>query len=935
MKRLLTPFILLLAVAALPAPTLAADTPEEYRLEEASVSLSETQAGAHPDFTTSFRLSENEEAQPYALTRDIVVELPPGMVGNPEAFPKCTSLQLGTSPPASDCPLDSQVGVADIELAGMGMINDSPIFSMPALGGNVVARFGFFAGTTTAIVNVRLNPETNTLVAGVEGASTAASLIGASTTFWGVPADESHDLERLTPDEAFHSKGPPPGGRRSSLPEIPFMANPTSCEPGQTVSITARSYARPDLPSTKVVPFPQITGCGSVEFKPTTAVAMTTSQGTSGSGLDYQLDLPTTGFAVPNLYVGSHLKRAEVILPEGVTINPSQAEGIGVCSPADYARETYNSAPNVGCPETSKIGSVEAITPVIDRNPSGSLYLAKPYENPFGSLLALYMVMKVPDRGVLVKLAGKVTLDPQTGQITTVFDDGPQLPFASFRLHFREGARSPLVTPAACGSYTAISNFTPWSAPGSTIQKTNSLNVSSGPDRGPCPSGGLPPFKPGLLAGTLNNAAGTHSPFNVRLTRTDDEQEITHFSIKLPPGLLGKLAGIPFCPEAAIAAAKARTGDHGGAEELAAPSCPPASEIGRTLVGAGVGQVLVYVPGKVYLAGPYNGSALSIVAVTAAKAGPFDLGTVVVRYALRVNPDTAEVFVDATGSDPIPHIIQGVPVRLRDIRAYVDRPNFVLNPTSCKRTSTASTVRGAGLDFTSEADNNPVTVTSPFQAADCGALGFKPRLKINLKGGTKRNANPALTAVVRARPGDANIAAADVTLPHSAFLDQSHIKTVCTRVQFNSGPGNGANCPAGSIYGKAKAVTPLLDEPLSGPVFLRSSSHPLPDMVVALHSGKIDVNLVGRIDTGKGGGIRSSFESVPDAPVTTFTLQMFGGKKGLIVNSTNLCRSKNRAVAEFSGQNGKQHDFRPVVKPKCAKKARGKGKAKRKSNRGR
>jgi hypothetical protein len=917
-----------LACLALPATASAADEFDKYDIVSASAELSTTQAGAHPDFTTGFVLSE-KEGVPYALTSDVVVELPPGLFGNPEAFPRCTALQFGTTFETSSCPQDSQVGSIDISVGGSITTTyfDSPIYNMPAPGGDVVARFGFYAAAYPTFIDVRLDPETNRLIAAVQGAASPLTLINAVTTFWGVPANPLHDPERLTPEEALRGGGPP-DGRPSNLPEIPLMTNPTSCTPGKVVKFTVASYQLPGIERTKDAPFPQITGCGALapKFNPTSSLSPTTSQGTSGSGLDYGLALPTKGLEFQNLNYDSEVKRAEVTLPKGMSVNPSQAEGLGVCSEADLAREAYNSAPNVGCPETSKVGSVVAKTPVLDRDAVGSLYVAKPYANRFGSLIALYMVLKVPDRGVLVKLAGKVTLDPATGQLTTVFDDIPELPVSNFQLHFREGARAPLVTPTTCGSHTAISNFSPWAAPGQVVSKPSSFQITSGPDHGPCPTGGLPPFKPGLLAGTINNAAGSFSPFNVRLTRNDSEQEITHFSIKLPPGLLGKLAGIPFCPEAAIAQAKARTGVHGGEEELAAPSCPAASEVGHTLAGAGVGQVLVYVPGKVYLAGPYKGSPLSIVAVTAAKAGPFDLGTVVIREALRVNPDTAEVFVDATGSDPIPHIIAGVPVRLRDIRAYVDRPNFTLNPTDCTPTSTASTLRGAGLDFTSEADNNPVTVTSPFQAADCAALGFKPKLSIELKGGTKRSKNPALTAVVRARPGDANIGAAQVTLPHSAFLDQSHIKTVCTRVQFNSGAGNGANCPAGSVYGKAKAITPLLDEPLSGPVYLRSSSNPLPDMVVALHSGKIDVNLVGRIDTGKGGGIRSSFESVPDAPVSTFTLRMAGGKKGLIVNSTNLCASTNRAVAEFTGQNGKAYDFRPVVKPVgCKGKAKAKG----------
>jgi len=695
------------------------------------------------------------------------------------------------------------------------------------------------------------------------------------------------------------------------------MTNPTGCEAGRQVTFTVRSYQLPGQSFTKSAPFPQITGCGALDFNPSTTFKPTTTQGTSGSGLDYSLHMPTQGLRFPNLNYGSENKRVEVILPEGMSINPSQAEGIGICTQADLARETYDSGPNGGCPETSKVGSVVATTPVIDRDAVGSLYLAKPYENPFSSLIALYMVLKIPDRGVLVKLAGKVTTDPGTGQITTVFDDIPQLPVADFALHFREGARAPLVTPSACGSYSALSNMIPWSRPGSLLTRANAFDITSGPDHGPCPGGGLPPFKPGLLAGTINNAAGSYSPFNVRLTRNDAEQEITHFSIKLPPGITGKLAGIPFCPDAAIAAAKARTGPHGGEEELATPSCPAASEIGHILAGAGVGQVLVYVPGKVYLAGPYNGSALSIVAITAAKAGPFDLGTVVVREALKVNPETAEVFIDATGSDPIPHIIAGIPVRLRDIRAYVDRPGFVLNPTGCERTSTASTVLGSGLDFGSEADDVPVTVTSPFQAADCASLGFKPALALSLKGATRRGGNPALQATLRPRAGDANSKSISVQLPHSEFLDQSHIRTVCTRVQFNAGNGNGSQCPAGAVYGHAKAWTPLLDQPLEGPVFLRSSSHLLPDLVLAMH-GLIDFDAVGRIDSVNG-GIRSTFDFVPDAPITKVVLNMQGGKKGLLVNSTNLCKGKHRAITRFGAHNGKHHDINPVLRAKCPK----------------
>lgn len=932
MRSLFASFAIALAALASASAAHAAGVltePENYRIEEVSSSLSSAQAGAHADFTTTFRLNE-KDGSPYALTRDIVVSLPPGLVGNPEAFPKCSTLQLASRPEDSECPLDSQVGSSVIVLGGTntGAFLE-PVYNLPSPGGDVVARFGLFAGPFPAIIKVRLDPDTESLVATVDGAAAAAELISSSTTFWGVPANPAHDTERITPEEALSGNGPA-GGRPSNLPEVPFMTNPTSCEPGQQITITTRSYQLPNQAQTKTGAFPDIVGCEALGFNPAVELKPTTSQGTTGSGLDYELDFPTKGLEFGNIPYDSELRRAEVTLPEGMTINPSEAEGLGVCSEADLARETYDSGPNAGCPESSKIGSVEAETSVIDRNPTGSLYLAKPYQNPFGSLLALYMVLKIPDRGVLVKLPGEVVTDPDTGQITTIFDNIPQVPVSTFHLHFREGSRAPLVTPSACGTYNALSLLGPWSRPDELITRSSLFSIESGPGHGPCPSGGLPPFKPLLLAYATNPIAGSFSPFYVRLTRTDAEQEITHFSIKLPPGFAAKLAGVPFCPDAAIAAAKARSGIHGGEEELNAPSCPAASEIGTSSVGAGVGDVLTYVPGKLYLAGPYRGSPISIVAITAAKAGPFDLGTVVVREALRVNPETAEVFVDANDSDPIPHIIRGIPVHLRDIRISVDRPRFAINPTDCSSTSTASTVRGAGLDFVSEADDNPLTVSSPFQVADCAALGFKPKLRLFLKGGTKRNQVPALKAVLTARPGDANISKTTVVLPHSEFLEQGHIGTVCTRAQFNAGAGDGAACPPASVYGRARATTPLLDEALEGPVFLRSNGgeRQLPDLVAALHSGKININLVGYIDSvsernARGeiiSRIRNRFEHVPDAPVTKFVLLMKGGKKGLLVNSTDICKGRHQADIAFSAHNGRQVGYQSQMKADCRKK---------------
>ncbi len=890
------------------------------------------QAGSHPFAQEiAFQLNTTSSGEFVAgAIRNLNATAPTGLAGNPTAVPQCETIAfLSYGEQGAGCPDATALGTIDVELAaGLGIrhIVTAPVYNLrPAPG--VAAKLGFVISDVPVTVNLGLSPNPPYNVVGsLSDTSQVLEVFGSRLVLWGVPADPVHD-----PDRGNCAKEGVKGSCPANLAPKPFLTLPRSCTGPLSTGFAATSWwsgedpQSPGPPSsfTGAAESPGMLECSALAFNPTITAQPTSRAASSPSGLDFSLDVKDEGLANPEGSAHADIEKAEVTLPEGMSVNPSQAEGLEVCSEAQLAKETAFSAPGAGCPNAAKIGSIEVETPLLqDKLLKGSLYIAKPYENEFHSLLALYIVIKNPELGIKIVQAAKVTPDPVTGQLITTTEDMPQLPFSHFRLHFKEGARSPLVTPPACGKYDVKALLTPWSG-GPPVTTTSAFEVISGPDNGPCPSGGLPPFHPGLIAGTLNNAAGHFSPFNVRLFRSDSEQEITHFSIKLPPGIVGKLAGIPFCSDAAIAAAKARTGPHGGAEELASPSCPKASEVGRTLAGAGVGPSLTYVPGKVYLAGPYHGSALSIVAITAGVAGPFDLGTVVVREALKINPETAEVFIDATGSDPIPHIIKGIPVHLRDIRAYVDRPEFVLNPTSCKRTSTASTVLGSGLNFGSEADDRPVTVSTPFQAADCASLGFKPALSLSLKGGTKRGAHPALHAVLRPRAGDANSARISVQLPHSEFLEQSHINTVCTRVQFNAGAGNGAGCPAGSIYGHATVYTPILAAPLEGPVYLRSSEHPLPDLVLALH-GLIDFNAVGRIDSVQG-GIRNTFDFVPDAPVSKVVVDFEGGNKGLLVNSTNICKGTHKAIAKYTAHNGKAYDTTTELQAKCPKAKKHKG----------
>jgi hypothetical protein len=919
---------LLVGLLALPTAAQA-----DFGLVPGSVSVSArnkdgtvtSQAGSHPyTYEVKFKFKTekkgNDEVTEGGEPRDIIVDLPQGFVGNPQAVPQCPRrLFDGTFP---QCPPNTQIGILRaVVQAGEAR---GPVYNLvppPGMGG----RLGFSVAGNNALQDASVRSEAGY---GIEVGtfSLPTEVRSVTETIWGVPADSGHDNERGQ-DAAVSGVG----SVSSDAPLQPYLTMPAQCQAPPQITLKVDSKLAPgvyDEQSAQALDGAghpaALAGCDGVPFQPKVSAQPSSKLTTSPSGLDFELKLPNQGWLSPGSIAETEPKKTVFTLPKGMTVNPSLVEGIGACTQAQYAAEKIDSAVGAGCPESAKLGSVVAHSPLIDEPVEGSVYLAAPYDNPFGTLTALYLVVRAPERAIIIKQAGRVDLDPSTGQIKTTFDNLPPLPYSSFKLHFREGARAPLATPSACGEYQSTATFTPFSAKddSETVSTTASFQIERGSDGGACPGGGLPPFRPGLIAGAINNAAGRFSPFNVRLFRSDSEQEINRFSIKLPPGIVGKLAGIPFCSDAAIAAAKARTGIHGGQEEIEHPSCPTASQIGRTLAGAGVGQALAYAPGRIYLAGPYHGSAISLVAITSAKVGPFDLGTVVIRQAFKVDPETGEVFIDATGSDPIPHIIQGVPTHLRDIRAYTDRPQFVLNPTSCKRTSTASTLLGSGIDFASEADDRPVTVSTPFQAADCAALPFKPRLALKLKGGTHRGDFPALTAKLKMNGfGEAGIRRSQVTLPPSEFIANAHFNTICTRVIFKQGAHPGEMCPAGSIYGKAVVNTPILSEPLTGPVFLRSSEHELPDVVAALHNGEIDVTLVGRVDSVKG-KLRTTFEATPDAPVGSVVLSLRGGKKGLFENSTNLCQGTHKALASFTGHNGKLREFSPKLQPKCGGRGR-------------
>jgi len=947
-RQLLINFCWIVAAAALAPVSASAASCEDTQFAvcvwdmqanvDAAGTTAFTQASGHPySITSQIRLTTrtdpvNGPHWPSEAIKDALGDLPPGLVGNPNVLGKCTLSQLTDPEGKPTCPASSQVGMINLSLSPATEPSTSlfPLYSMVAPAG-VPARFGFTALGTVVTLNARLRS------GGDYGLSVDSKYIseglpftGIDLTFWGVPADPVHTPERSCPGEFPPLSGGP--SCEAGITPAGFIRLPTSCpEAGQGLVATLHASSwknpgtynpdgSPDLgdpawksaateshlpPGLATEPDPSgwgapqgPTGCDSVPFEPTISVQPTTEAADSPTGLDITLQLPQ--FTDPEAISEADLKRAVVTLPQGMAVNPASVSGLGGCSPVEIDLHGENTAPS--CPESSKIGSVELTTPLLSQQLEGSVYVAEPGDNPFGSLLALYIVAKGP--GIFVKLPGEVKTDADTGQLQAVFDDNPQLPFSELDLHLKSGPRAPLLTPDACGRFATEAGLNSWSRPDEASPTTDSFEVTSGPNGSPCPSHPAG-FDPKLSAGVLNSVAGDFSPFALKLSRDDGTQRLASLQVSPPRGLLASLRDLPYCPDAVLTAIPGGKGT--GAVQFASPSCPSASEVGGVAVGAGAGSNPFYLDtGRVYLAGPYKGAPLSLAIVTPAVAGPFDLGNVVVRTALRIDPESAQI---TAVSDPLPSILHGIPLDLRDIRVNLDRPNFTINPTDCEPLSIDATIAGA--------EGASAQRSVPFQVANCAALPFKPKLALKLSGATHRSAHPALRATLTMRPGGANVARAQVTLPKTEFLDQAHIRTICTRVQYAAGGGGGAQCPAGSVYGHARAFTPLLDQPLEGPVYLRSSDHELPDLVASL-GGQIHIDLVGRIDSVKG-RLRNTFEAVPDAPVTKFVLQMQGGRKGLLVNNTELCRAKPRATARFDGQNGKLGDSRPPVKADCGK----------------
>lgn len=924
-------------------------------------------AAGHPPVGFTQFIVKNEQGtlgpeKPIDELKTVRVDLPAGLAVNPEATPQCPLATFEADP--STCPAGSDVGKSFVTASLEGLPTALPgeppvVYNLEPPDGQP-ARFGFnLLGN-----NIYLEADV-----AWEGDYHEGFTIH-------VPATPFEELPLLEGGVVLKNRLVFDGTSGNGT----FITTPTTClgpavSPFQGIystwllasSITeeeAGGYvfpesARPPFES-RIPPGTSPKECDSVPFEPSIEVDPNTTQTDSPAGASVTVNLPE----IPDpgkegKQASSQVRSARVTLPAGMGLNPSAANGLLACSDDEFNKG--NREP-VGCPPASRIGTVEVDTPPLpDGSLSGPVFVGRQLSRDpaSGSLYRIFVAAESSKYEISARLIGKVSANPQTGQLTTTFDDGPlgsvslpglpQVPFKTFRLKLDDGASAALTSPPTCGPNTTTGSLVPWTSAQGTGPAGSPEGPSTDPPASPSadfslatlPGGGKcpktlasRPFGPGFGAGTDTPQAGAYSPLSTSITRPPGEQELKGVDIHLPPGLTAKLAGVSYCPEEALAAAAANS----GVAEAASSSCPASSLIGSASVLAGSGPSPLHIDGKAFLAGPYNGAPLSLAVVTPATAGPFDLGSVVVRVALFVDRETARV---TAVSDPIPHVYGGALLDIRSIAVRLDRPGFALNPTNCSPMAIGGMLRGGGANPADPGAFSAVDVSTPFQVGGCEQLSFEPKLFLRLFGAMRRARNPKLRAVYIARAGDANTARAAVTLPRTLFLDQSSISRVCTRKQYAADA-----CPKNSSYGYARAFTPLLDKPLEGPVYLRSSDNPLPDLVASLH-GQVDVDLVGRIDSIRG-RIRTTYDTVPDVPVSAFVVTIRGGGQGLLTNSRDQCprRSQStkpkggkrgayrssrkgrgkrrnrrlpRAVARIAGQNGKRANQRPKLRRACSR----------------
>jgi hypothetical protein len=849
-----------------------------------------SQAGSHPNVSTRFSFRTRIDSDGYVVPdeneKDISVRLPAGLIGNPQAVPTCTVEQLNGL--SARCPVASQVGV--IYTAQSNRSAQSPgdtpaLNSVPAGVYNVVAplgapaRFAANIGGVLIFLEPKLRVEDDYGVT-VDSPDTSQGLpvVSAAVTLWGVPADPANDDERL---DTTQVSSPP--GASSTAPRRAFITTPTSCDgDALKTTLTANSWQHPEIFDSASFSkdfdgFPLINeGCDQLGFEPTAAFVPSTAAPDAPTGLAVDLSSPQN-LADADGLANAQLKEVTVTLPEGLTVNPGAADGLQACSDEQLGLASRLAAT---CPAASKLGSATASTPLLAESVDGDIYLRTQNSDvpESGEMFRVALVLDSPERGIVVKLAGALKVDANTGRLTASFRDNPQLPVENVKLAMKAGPRAPLATPQTCGAKTIGTNLTSWA--GHSVSRSDSFTVLCTP--------GLGGFGPSLIAGTVNPAGATSSAFTLSATKPDGDAAVNGLRLDLPTGLLARLKG------------------------------NLGQQVGTVKAFAGSGSNPFALPGKVFVEGRYDDAPFSLKVIVPAKAGPFDLGDVIVRQKIYVDPIDAHVTVV---SDPIPTIVKGVPVRLQRLDVDVDKPNFVINPTSCAAKSIEGVLGSVA--------GQTAALSMRFQVSECAALDLKPSLALSLsgKGQTTDGKHPAVTANLTQPAGQANLKKVRVALPLSLALDPDNANGLC---EFVDGSKVTPTCPKASIVGTATAVTPILDEPLSGPVYFVKNIRKdpksgreirtLPKLVIPLvGQNGLKLTLTGTSNV-EDDQLVTTFDNIPDAPVSSFKLSINGGKGGILtVSDADICKSTQIAEQQVDGQNNKSADADVFIQtPSCA-----------------
>jgi hypothetical protein len=903
--------------------------------------LTDAQAGDHPyEENTSFSLNMTAGgdvaggvAGERAFAKDFVVDLPPGFVGNPDVVAKCPQSLVGITQAAAEdgvphCPPSSQIGVALLSLNSNqhsnfshnkpALVVQSPIYNVVP-DKNFPAEFMFGVLGVPIVLYATVDPKTNYGVRViVPGVPSAGGVNASSLTFFGTPA--------LDPN--YHNDL----DAQSGVTPVAFLTNPTGCtttpqmasivsdsweHPGRWLADGAPPYGSPDLsdPNWKTATaavYPSLTGCDLLQFNPAVMVAPTTTQADEPSGLTVDLLVPQTEQLAPNL-ASPELKNVTVTFPAGFSLSPSAADGLRACGDAQI---DFSSVAAGSCPDASILGTVKVKTPLLSEPLEGHLFLGVPgcgqpgqavcsaADAADGNMFRLFI--EAAGSGVVVKLAGHAYVNPTTGQVTSTFNNNPQVSFSDFQLSLKSGLRAPLATPQSCGTYTTTTDFTPWSTPITPDgTPSSSFTVDWDGNGGACPA--VPPLTPGFSAGTSNPNAGQFSPLTVTFSRQDREQDLSGIQVRTPPGLLGSLTGIPLC----------------GEPQASLGTCSGASQIGSMTVAAGPGSHPFYEHGAVYLTGPYKGAPFGLSIVVPTIAGPFNLGNVVVRAQINVDPKTTALTVT---SDPFPQIIDGIPLRLRTANVTIDRPGFIFNPTNCAQQQITATIAGA--------QGAQAHVSTPFAVAGCSRLPFAPKFKVSTSGRTSRANGASLDArLVYPKGAQSNIAKVKVDLPKQLPSRLTTLQKACPAAKFEANP---ASCPSASIVGIARAISPVLPVTLMGPAyFVSHGGEAFPNLIVVLEGYGVRIDLVGDTFINKAGITSSTFQTVPDVQVNSFELYLPEGPHSALAANGNLCTQKLVMPTMFTAQDGAQLKQSTKItvtgcaKAKRAKKARKAGRARR------